>query len=342
MDSVKIISHVKNYQTIGNESLVDISELKKKYPWFGTLHTLEAKCLKNENKFGLKKSIKTASLFTGDREVLYDFIHDDIQVGSSIVEKSVPATKEVTAPKVESEVHIKPEEPKAESKPEVPKTIVPPPIVKVIEKETEKETPPPTTETKTVDEPIKVTTPPAKDDVEEPKITPKPAVIYDPLIELQSKLPDSIDKPKKTKPIKVYDPLVELPKLEVKQVEKKTDKQDFYSWLDSLDEEEVIEEPKPRKLKMSAEASQLLENFIKNRPNISRIRTDVERTEIHKESSENSQFELVTESLALLHVKQGRPEKAIEIYQKLRLQNPQKFSYFAALIEKTKQEHNIQ
>ena len=93
---------------------------------------------------------------------------------------------------------------------------------------------------------------------------------------------------------------------------------------------------------MSAEASELLENFIKNRPSISRIRTDIERTDIHKHTTQDTGNELVSESLAYLHIKQGRPEKAIEVFGKLGLQNPEKFSYFAALIEKTKQEHNIE
>jgi len=42
---------------------------------------------------------------------------------------------------------------------------------------------------------------------------------------------------------------------------------------------------------------------------------------------------LVSESLAEIHAKQGKHEKAIEIYRKLSLQNPQKKSYFAAKID---------
>lgn len=42
---------------------------------------------------------------------------------------------------------------------------------------------------------------------------------------------------------------------------------------------------------------------------------------------------LVSESLAEIHSKQGRYDKAIEIYRKLSLQNPQKKAYFAAKID---------
>ncbi|HET9434372.1 MAG TPA: hypothetical protein VFO37_11480 [Chitinophagaceae bacterium] len=43
-----------------------------------------------------------------------------------------------------------------------------------------------------------------------------------------------------------------------------------------------------------------------------------------------------TEAMAEVWIKQGHPEKAAEIYQKLSLLNPSKSSYFAVLIEKLK------
>jgi hypothetical protein len=46
--------------------------------------------------------------------------------------------------------------------------------------------------------------------------------------------------------------------------------------------------------------------------------------------------EVDTEAMAEVWIKQGHPEKAAEIYQKLSLLNPSKSSYFAVLIEKLK------
>ena len=43
-----------------------------------------------------------------------------------------------------------------------------------------------------------------------------------------------------------------------------------------------------------------------------------------------------TEAMAEVWIKQGHPEKAVEIYRKLSLLNPSKSSYFAVLIEKLK------
>lgn len=47
--------------------------------------------------------------------------------------------------------------------------------------------------------------------------------------------------------------------------------------------------------------------------------------------------DVVTETMAEVWAKQGNKEKAIEVYQKLSLQNPSKSSYFAGLIEQLKQ-----
>jgi tetratricopeptide (TPR) repeat protein len=48
---------------------------------------------------------------------------------------------------------------------------------------------------------------------------------------------------------------------------------------------------------------------------------------------------MVSESLAEIHVKQGRLDKAIEIYRKLSLQNPEKKTYFAAKINHLNKEN---
>lgn len=48
--------------------------------------------------------------------------------------------------------------------------------------------------------------------------------------------------------------------------------------------------------------------------------------------------DVVTEAMAEVWVKQGNRQKAIDVYNKLSLQNPAKSSYFAALIEQLKQQ----
>ena len=56
-------------------------------------------------------------------------------------------------------------------------------------------------------------------------------------------------------------------------------------------------------------------------------------------SSIDKQDIMVSESLAEIHTKQGKFEKAIEIYRKLSLQNPEKKAYFAAKITQLNKEN---
>lgn len=50
----------------------------------------------------------------------------------------------------------------------------------------------------------------------------------------------------------------------------------------------------------------------------------------------NSQQEILTETMAEIFLKQGRPDKALQLYQKLSLMNPAKSTYFAAKIDSLK------
>ncbi len=92
-------------------------------------------------------------------------------------------------------------------------------------------------------------------------------------------------------------------------------------------------QPQPKKTKQ-----ELLDEFIKNQPSISRGKeTFFSAIEASRKSIVDEE-NIVSETLAKIYLDQHYFEKAIKIYEKLSLKYPEKSIYFAALIEKAKNE----
>ncbi|WPP51137.1 tetratricopeptide repeat protein [Catalinimonas niigatensis] len=88
--------------------------------------------------------------------------------------------------------------------------------------------------------------------------------------------------------------------------------------------------------------NELIDKFINSQDNRSfKIKPPVDTDEVSEDLSYPSTEmadSLVSENLAEIYVKQGKKEKAIEIYQKLIWKFPQKKTYFAEIIESLKAE----
>lgn len=82
--------------------------------------------------------------------------------------------------------------------------------------------------------------------------------------------------------------------------------------------------------------NEIIEEFIKKNPSIKTQTTAESAKPVPVDLSAPSQKlkdELVTENLAHIYIKQGRKDKAIQVYKKLILKFPQKKAYFAAQIK---------
>ena len=79
---------------------------------------------------------------------------------------------------------------------------------------------------------------------------------------------------------------------------------------------------------------ELIDKFIAENPSISRPKAEFYNPISVAQNSIIDQENIVSETLARIYEKQGYIEKAISIYEKLRLHYPEKSRYFAAQIER--------
>jgi tetratricopeptide (TPR) repeat protein len=110
----------------------------------------------------------------------------------------------------------------------------------------------------------------------------------------------------------------------------------------ALDEQQVTAEEAPDNSPRPAGDRQklqleIIENFIRNEPRIAPVRGKLIDPAEQEDLAQRSQSTvptgtLVTESFAKILARQGKYDKAVEIYEKLSLRNPEKTAYFAVKI----------
>lgn len=101
-------------------------------------------------------------------------------------------------------------------------------------------------------------------------------------------------------------------------------------------------EPSPGDLERQRQFD-LIDSFIRNEPRISPLRTKPTANQQQEDLAKRSKPTgdgLVTESLAKILVRQGKVDKALEMYSKLMMKNPGKKAYFAEKMGELKTNQN--
>ena len=152
---------------------------------------------------------------------------------------------------------------------------------------------------------------------------------------------DILEKPaqKKSKKSSKKEPKTKKRKLdEIMKKDLEIDSQVNHFFISEIEHKSTPKEEKPAVNKSQIE---IIDKFILNQPSIGNINDEIQlkRDEGTKDLSIKSTLfgdNLVSENLAIILLKQGKKEKAIDIYRKLIWKLPQKKAYFAARIEEIK------
>ena len=107
--------------------------------------------------------------------------------------------------------------------------------------------------------------------------------------------------------------------------------------LGHLNEDESAIEDFSRRLKKSVQRG-IIDSFIKSDARIPTLNMNAKDSFTDRDLSEKGAAppEIVSESLARIMAGQGKTQRAIAIYEKMRLKHPEKNAYFAAKIEELK------
>ena len=114
--------------------------------------------------------------------------------------------------------------------------------------------------------------------------------------------------------------------------------------LRDLIEQRIIELEREKEESVKEEKTlsktEIIDKFIAENPQISRPKQEFYNPMMVAQASVVDKENIISETLATIYLNQGYVEKAISVYQKLSLKNPEKSVYFAELIEKAKNKFN--
>lgn len=305
MNKGDFIRYLHQPTDINNVDISEIRHLIELFPYFQSAHLVYSAYLSNKNDILFHDQLRYSAAHVSDRTVLYWLIYNQNNVSTSkeiLINEAFP---DITEPII------------AEQKSNVSFNIEP--EININDQQKELSVIAPETEST-----IKEATPEINAQKSEEisrkiiSITPEKQEI---IIEVKKvPLPAQQNHPE-TFLLNVISKRINSVTLHENKQAKKT-----------LSAEEIKTPPKQENL--------LIDKFIKEEPRISAPKRDFFNPVNMAENSNVDKEDIVSETLAKIYISQGLLPKALKIYQKLYLLNPEKNTYFAAQIENLKSKIN--
>lgn len=370
----KIAHYISLPQAVEKDDLSDLEELVKKYPYASSFRLLELKGLALATSIDFEEKLKSTAIHAPDRGHLYEFIHSGDATNESeplsnfsateAEEKQVPVPAVVETPdnievktfvpiiqepteeiKVEAEISIPPveanenvasvEESIPVTRPEVEESIIKNDLteldVDILNK---------AIDVAFVSSEIATNNP--FEEVEEKELE---AVIEEiPIEEEITVEPVSNDSLDET--INRGD-LTFIQWLRIKQEGNKslakTEEKEAAPTIEEVEStpvstEKIVEKETPKEDGRKKDIDALLDKFMAEEPRISKPVQDFYNPVKSAQKSVEESDDMVTETLAKIHVLQKNYSKAISAYEKLILLYPEKKTFFASRIEKIREE----
>ena len=317
-NKTKFLELVKDPDLIEEKDLPKLDELAAEHPYSQIIHVLNLKGRKNFNKPDLQESLHLASTYVYDRSILKSLIEGSEAVvqDSPTAPSAEPEPNEQAAEETSDFSWIQPDDEDEDIFiDEIPQDhqLVEQEPVKTTDQDQIAELPPEKEQTNFPEEEIPQPEPPSK----QPPVT-KIEEIAEDIVESKE------------------DPLAQ-------EIEASSIHAELMQNLNQLQENKQQLEKSSEKNggpKNRQEQIEIIDNFIKNspvlsKPNLSAESEGVSQDDLSKSSTELSK-EMVSENLAKIYLKQGKAKDAEKIYKKLIRKYPQKKPYFAGQIEKIK------
>jgi hypothetical protein len=299
MLSKELVSYINNPSRLNEETIIELTLISERYPFFQTAQLLRIKNLFNISPESIKPALNYTAAYVTDRKVLYYLLHPISAEPEKEVQKSIEKEVKDTIGENISDA-LKNQKDYLENN---------------------------------IDEEIEFTTgidikkeygEGVKLDEYVVRISENGPELFE-LLEKQDseeKQPDfNSDKPIKEEP----------------QKETIHTNDDILTIINKgIPSEKIIEE-QPINLSSSQQRNNsIIDNFIKANPKIKPADQISKQATDFSEDSVKENDHLITDTLANIYVKQGNYAKAIFAYEKLSLKYPEKSAYFAEQIEEIK------